>query len=140
VPGPVVLFVLPGSLVLLDDVPLVVVDVDAPDHSDLGSPVSDELVQIKRGRLVLDQRPVRHEGPEVVPSLVVDALVVGIDVRRQIDVRSADVKEAERIARGELGCFGPIDDVVRRRRYPARYGGVGTPALERLETDAALLT
>ena len=102
VPGAVVFLVLPGLLVLADDVPLIIVDVDAPDHADLGPAVHDLAIEVQRRLSLPDQHALGDEAVERLAGLAIDAGIVGVHVRRQVDVRPADVEEAVGISLRQL--------------------------------------
>ena len=136
VPGAVVLLVLPGLLVLPDDVVLVVVDVDAAHDPGLRPPVHDLAIEVERRSLLADERPLGLEAVERRPGLGIDPGVVRIDVSGQIDVGPADVEEAVRVSLRQRGRFGPIHHVVGHRRHALGELGRGTNGAERRQTHA----
>jgi hypothetical protein len=112
VPGAVVLLVLPGLLVLADDVVLVVVHMHAAHDAHLMPPVHDEPVEIERRLGIPHQRAVGQEGVERRPALGVHAGVVRIGVGGQVDVGTPDVQEAPGVAGGECSRLLAVHDVV----------------------------
>ncbi len=135
VPGAVVFLVPSGLFVLADDVGGVVVHVHAAHHPGLGPAVHDQLVQVAGGPGLADEDPIPNEPVEVVAGRLVHAVVVGIDVGREVDVGPADVQEAQGVPRRQPGRFLAVDHVVRGRRDLGGDLGARPPGGERLEAD-----
>ena len=131
--GAVVLLVLPGLLVLPDQVALVVVDVHAADHAGLRAPVHDLAVEEEPRVRVLQQRPAGEELVQRAPGPGVDPGVVGVDVVGQIDVRAAHMEEAVRVPAGQLGRLGTVDDVIGDRRHLGGEIGVRADRTEGIQ-------
>ena len=101
VPGPVVFLVGPGLLVLADDIGRIVIDVDTPDHPDLGPPVHDQFVE-EEGPIGIGLEHAIPEQPvEIGPGSVVHPVIVGTGVGRQVNIRAADMQKAERVPLSE---------------------------------------
>jgi hypothetical protein len=112
VPGPIVLLVAARPLVLADDVLFVIVDGEAPGDAGLLMAPHPEPVEIQRGLILDHERRRLAQRIEVPARSGVHRGRVGIDVRRQIDLRAAYVKKTERIPVGELTRFFGADDIV----------------------------
>ena len=84
------------------------------------------------------QRPLGLEPVERLARLGVDPGVVRIHVRRQIDVRAADVQEAVRVSLRQGRRLAPVHDVVRHRRDPLGELGGGADGTEGVETHGRL--
>ena len=96
--GAVVLLVLPGLLVLPDDVLLVVVDVHAADYAGLRPAVHHLPIEVERRCLVAEERALARNRSRAARAAGVDPRIVRVDVFREIDVRPADMEKAVRIA------------------------------------------
>ena len=131
VPGPVVLLLGPGLLVLDDGAVVVLGDRRAGEHARLLPPVHDEPVHV-HGRRVLLQGVVRvHEPTQVLGPLLVDRVVVDVGLRRKVNFGPDHVQEAAGLVLGQRPRFLGIDHVVGHRRNlldvlrPRPYGAKG---------------
>ena len=97
-PRAVVLLVASRALVLLDDVPIVLVEREAAGHSRLFVGVHAQPIEIQNGHVVHDQRRIGTQRVEICACLVVHLARVRIGIRREIDLGPRDVEETERIA------------------------------------------
>jgi hypothetical protein len=137
-PGAVILFVLPGLLVLADYVALIIVHVDAPDETRLGSPLHDLAVEIQ-GRLAIpDEGPSRDESVERFARLPVYPWIVGIDIVGKVDVRSAHVQEAVTISPRELCRLVPAHDIIRNGGNLGYQLRSGPKRVERVESHVCV--
>ena len=75
-----------------------------------------QAIDVERRLAIDDQRRLVAERREVLFRLRVDDVRVGIGGRRQVDLRSRDVEETERVAGGELTRLVGADDVVGHGR------------------------
>ena len=111
-PGPVVLLVGPGLFVTLDDPRTVLFGAGRADHSGLGATVHHQLVQIEVQALVEGQRGFGAQAAEGDSRLGVDALVVEVDPRFEVDLWTGYMQKRQRVSRGQRRRFGGVDHVV----------------------------
>lgn len=107
----------------------------AANDPDLGLPLAGEFIEVEAGGVVVEEGAVAEEPVEVLLGLGVDPIVVRIGLGREVDVGATDVQEGERIAGGEGGSLGTVDDVVGRRDDAIDEIGPGAPRTERAEAD-----
>jgi hypothetical protein len=112
VPRPVVLLVGACVLVALDATAEVVGDRRRADDSGLCVRPHVEAVEVERRPGILHQPTFRAHGVEVRPSARVDALVVRIDRRIQVDLGLHDVQECVRVSGGEFPGLVGVENVV----------------------------
>ncbi len=134
VPGPVVLLVLPGLLVLPDNILLVVVDVHAADHAGLDPAAHDLAVEVQRRSAFAYQHALSDEAVECLPRRAIDPGIVWIDVWWEIDVRPPDVEEAVGIPQRQLTGLVPVHHVVGDRGHLGGQGGLRTHSVKGMES------
>ena len=129
----IVLLVAPRSLVLLDDVLLVLVDGEAAGDTRLDVRPHAQPVEVQRRRIFDDERRLRSERREILARQLVHAARVRIGPGWQIDLGTGHVKKAERVARGQLPRFVHAHDIVRNRGHCRRCGRRRTQSPEGME-------
>ncbi|OPZ62392.1 MAG: hypothetical protein BWY86_00413 [Candidatus Aminicenantes bacterium ADurb.Bin508] len=130
VAGPVDLLVFPGELVLLDDVLLVIFHRGACDETCLDVVAHLLPVNVDVLLFVGNEDPFVYEAAEVFGRLGVDAVIVEVDTRVQVDLGLGDVKERDRVGFGHLpGLFG-AENIVGRGREPNGDLLVGSESFE----------
>ena len=132
VPHAVVLLIGPRQLVLLDDAFEVVLATRGGDQPGLAVPAHDLAVQIEMRLRVLPQRALRNQPPEILPSLGIDLRRVNIRRRRQINLRLADMEEAQGIAGRDLPRLFGRHDIVRQLTNAGRQRRLGAQCCKRL--------
>jgi hypothetical protein len=120
---PIVFFVRPRPLVLLDHVPLVLVHRETGRNTGLLVPAHAEAVQVERRLFLFDERRGGAQRREVRFCLRVHLRRIRIRPGWQIDLCSRDVQKTQRIAGGQLPRFVGADDIVGN----GRDGGRGIP-------------
>ena len=128
----VVLLVGPRQLVLLDDALEVILATGGGDQPGLAVPAHDLAVEIEMRLRVLPERALGDQPPEVLPSLGIDLRRVSIRRGRQIDLRLADVQEAQGIAGGDLARLLGRHHVVRQLTNAGRQRRLGAQCCKRL--------
>ena len=133
----VVFFVLPGLLVLLDDVLLVILRVADGDEAGLAVTGDDLTVEIHRGFGLTHQNPLRLQPVEILACLRIHRCGIGIDFRIEIDLGAVHMQQAERLALGKGGGLLAVHHVVRNG---GDLGGVflsGDETFERADAHGA---
>ena len=120
VPRAIVFLVAARTLVLLDDVLLVLVDRETGGDADLLVRPHAQAVEVHRRRVLDDERRLRAQRRQVLARQLVDICRVRIGPRRQIDLRARDVEKTQGIAGRELPRFFYADDIVGNRGYRRR--------------------
>ena len=112
VTGAVIFLVGTGLLVLPDEIGVVFVNREACGHARLHMRAHVQLIHVEVRCLVLHEGrrlPQRGKG---LGRAHIHAGPMRIAARGQIDVRTRDMQEAERIARGQRAGLVRVDDVV----------------------------
>ena len=128
----VVLLVGPRQLVLLDDAFEVILATRSGHQPGLAVPAHDLAVKIEMRLRVLPERALGNQPPEVLPSLGIDFRRVSIRRGRQIDLRLADMQEAQGIAGRDLPRLFRRHDIVRQLTNAGRQPRLGAQCCKRL--------
>ena len=108
----VVLLVGPGELMLLDDAVEVFLAARRGDEAHLRVAAHDLAVEVE-GRLAVElQRALADEAGEILRALGIDGVRIQVGAGGQVDLRLADVQEAEGISPGHFPGFFRRHDVV----------------------------
>jgi len=118
-------------LVLLDTLLFVVFVVSEADQSFLGVVAHRHLVDVHALGIILDDELVRDELLQIVAALLVDLHVVGVAVRRQIDLRLVAVQERLGVAVGHLSGLLSVEHVVGWRKKFLQVVGVAEVSSKR---------
>ena len=110
---PIVLLVLPRSLVLLDDVAFVLVKCIAAGDASLRHRTHAQSVHVQARRVLDQKRRFVFQPFEIRHRLRVHRIAVRRRVARAVDFRPRDVQKAQRIAGRECPGFVGADHVVR---------------------------
>jgi hypothetical protein len=129
----IVLLVAASTLVLFDDVLLVLVDREAPGYARLFVRPHAQTVEVNRWRVVDEERGRCAQRREILARQLVDAPGVRIGAGGQIDLGARHVQEAERIARRQLPRFVHAHDIVGNRGHCRRRGRGRAQSPERME-------
>ena len=92
------------------------------DRSEAGfhMTVPGEPVDVVARLVVALQHAGRDRALQILGGLGIDRAVIGVDGRRQIDLRLGDMQETPRLARGALARFGARENVIGRRENFSR--------------------
>ena len=136
---PVCLFLGKGILVTLDALLLVVLDRGEADQSELSVIAQALLVDVDARFVVLHEVALLDEVHQVVASLSVDLLGVGVCIVRESDLRLVDVKETHGIALCHLAGLLSVEGVVGGGDNFVAVFLVGEEGLEGADFDHSIL-
>ena len=111
----VLLLILAGQLMLLDDARHVVLDSGADDEAVLRLPIHRLGVDVVVLLGVLDEPALVAESAEVLSSLSIDRLVMLIRADGEVDLRADDMVEGHLVALGLGTSLLTVEDVVGTR-------------------------
>ena len=117
---PVRLFVRTGKLMLFDHVVAVIVDRCAANQARLRAAPHDLAVDIEAGLCVLFANAVRHKLFEIFPRLRINAAVIGVDGRSEIDLRLIDMQEGIGVPLRHFPCLRAAHHIIGERRHLIR--------------------
>ena len=103
-----------GFFVALDAALIVVVEVGGGDESGLLVSALGELIDVEGGLGAADEDVLALEAVEIFEGTLIDLIIVGREVRRQLQFRAHDAEKAVGIAVGDLAGFVHVDHVIGR--------------------------
>jgi hypothetical protein len=111
---PVILLVRPGQFMLPDYTRLIVVNTRTGDKSGLYDMSHLLLIDIISVAILLDQKSLRNEALKIDPALKINGFGMNVDIIREIDLRTGDVKKTAWVTASHLPGLSSVHHIVRQ--------------------------